>query len=65
MQIIYSPQFAKDYRRLDNLTKEKTEKQEIIFRRNPFDSRLKTHKLSGRLRDLWSFSIDYNYRIIF
>ena len=65
MQIIYSPQFAKDYRRLDNLTKEKTEKKEIIFRRNPFDNRLKTHKLSGRLRDLWSFSIDYNYRIIF
>ncbi len=65
MQIIYSPQFIKDYNRLEIQTKRKAEKKEIIFKKNPFDARLKTHKLSGRLRDTWSFSIDYNYRIIF
>jgi toxin HigB-1 len=36
-----------------------------IFKVNPFDSRLKTHKLSGNLKELYSFSLDYNYRVIF
>jgi addiction module RelE/StbE family toxin len=36
-----------------------------IFRNNPFDQRLRTHKLSGRLKDLWSFSIEYDLRIVF
>ncbi|MDM8548907.1 type II toxin-antitoxin system mRNA interferase toxin, RelE/StbE family [Desulfobacterales bacterium HSG2] len=36
-----------------------------IFAEDPFDSNLKTHKLSGKLRDLWSFSIDYDLRVIF
>jgi addiction module RelE/StbE family toxin len=65
MQIIYSCQFIKDYRRLDNKTKEKAEEKEDVFRENPFDARLKTHKLNGHLSDLWSFSVDYDCRIIF
>jgi mRNA-degrading endonuclease YafQ of YafQ-DinJ toxin-antitoxin module len=36
-----------------------------IFRDNPFDSRLKTHKLSGKLKDLWSFSFEYDQRVVF
>jgi addiction module RelE/StbE family toxin len=35
------------------------------FKNNPFDSKLKTHKLSGKLKDLWSFSIEYDLRVIF
>jgi addiction module RelE/StbE family toxin len=35
------------------------------FRNNPYDPSLKTHKLSGKLKDLWSFSIEYDQRIIF
>ena len=34
------------------------------FKNNPFDSKLRTHKLSGKLKDLWSFSIEYDLRII-
>ena len=36
-----------------------------IFEQNPFDPSLKTHKLSGILKDYWAFSIDYDIRIIF
>ena len=32
---------------------------------SPYDKRLKTHKLSGQLRELWSFSITYDIRVIF
>ncbi|MFA6518256.1 MAG: type II toxin-antitoxin system mRNA interferase toxin, RelE/StbE family [Candidatus Shapirobacteria bacterium] len=65
MEIIYSPQFAKEYRKIPQQVKLKAEKREKIFRLNPFDPQLKTHRLSGKLKDFWSFSIDYHYRIIF
>ena len=35
------------------------------FTIDPFDTSLKTHKLSGKLKDLWSFSIDYDERVLF
>lgn len=36
-----------------------------LFQNNPFDQRIRTHKLSGRLKDLWSFSIEYDLRVVF
>ena len=36
-----------------------------LFVLNPFDIKLKTHKLSGTLKNLWSFSIEYDLRVIF
>ena len=35
------------------------------FSKNPFASPLRTHKLTGKLKGLWSFTIDYDCRIIF
>ncbi|MCX6720807.1 MAG: type II toxin-antitoxin system RelE/ParE family toxin [Candidatus Staskawiczbacteria bacterium] len=65
MQIIYSPRFEGDYEKINEQLKIKAEMRENIFRNNPFDGRLKTHKLSGRFRDLWAFSVDYDCRIVF
>lgn len=36
-----------------------------LFIKNPYDPSLKTHKLSGKLKDLWSFSIEYDLRVAF
>jgi mRNA-degrading endonuclease YafQ of YafQ-DinJ toxin-antitoxin module len=36
-----------------------------LFINNPFDPKLKTHKLSGKLESLWSFSITYKIRVTF
>ena len=36
-----------------------------LFIEDPFHSKLRTHKLSGKLRKLWSFSISYNLRVVF
>ncbi len=41
------------------------EAQEKIFRSDPFHPALKTHKLKGRLKEFWAFSIGYQHRIIF
>ena len=35
------------------------------FSKNPFNPKLKTHKLTGKLKGLWAFSITYDYRVIF
>ena len=35
------------------------------FSQNPFDPKLRTHKLTGKLKGLWSFSVSYDYRVIF
>jgi addiction module RelE/StbE family toxin len=32
---------------------------------DPFSPALKTHKLQGELKDLWSCSVEYDFRIIF
>ena len=35
------------------------------FKNDPFDPKLRTHKLSGKLKDLWGFSIEYVLRVVF
>jgi addiction module RelE/StbE family toxin len=36
-----------------------------LFSENPFDPRLRTHKLTGKLEGLWACSVTYDFRIIF
>jgi mRNA-degrading endonuclease YafQ of YafQ-DinJ toxin-antitoxin module len=36
-----------------------------VFTADPFEPSLKTHKLSGKLKDLWSFSLEYDERVVF
>ena len=35
------------------------------FTVDPFNPILKTHKLSGKLKEFWSFSVDYDERVLF
>lgn len=65
MIIIYSPTFRKGYKKLPKSIKLIAEKKENIFREDPHDESLETHKLHGKLKDFWSFSITKEYRIIF
>ncbi len=65
MKIYYHPQFAKSYKLLDKQIKTKAETKEKLFRENTFHYSLKTHKLVGKLKNQWSFSVDNKYRILF
>lgn len=65
MEIIYSSKFAREYKKLPDNIKDNAEEQETLFRKDPFDPKLKTHTLKGKLRGFLSFSIGYKYRIIF
>ncbi len=65
MKIIYVPSFTRDSKKLSSEIKSKANKAIEIFKNNPSDPRLRTHKLQGRLCDYWAFSVDYEHRIIF
>ena len=64
-EIRYSPHFEGRYKRLRVVIKKRAKNKEPIFREDPFDSRLKTHKLHGKDKEHWAFWIDYHYRIKF
>lgn len=65
VKIVYTGKFARNYKKLSHSIKIQAERKEQLFRKEPFDSRLKTHKLKGNLSEFWSFSITYQYRIVF
>ena len=60
-----SSHFERQFEKLPKTLQTKVRKRAEIFTTNPFDSRLKTHKLHGDKQNAWAFSVDYPYRIVF
>ena len=65
LEISYTPRFVRSFKKLPDQVKLKAEEREDIFRKNWKDRRLKVHKLRGELYIHFSFSVDFDYRIIF
>jgi len=65
MIVFLTSKFKKAYKRLPKQIKKKAKEREGIFRENPFDSQLETHRLRGKYKDYWAFSVDKFYRIMF
>jgi addiction module RelE/StbE family toxin len=65
MNIEYSPKFARQFKKLSKEAKTSAFQCEKIFRDNPFNPKLKTHKLHGTMKEYWAFSISYDYRMGF
>lgn len=65
MRIFYHSKFIRQYKKLPTEIKLLAKSRELIFKEDPLDARLKTHKLLGDLSGSLSFSINYKYRIIF
>ena len=63
LTIHYTTNFVKKWKKLKN--KDQLRKRIEIFRENPFDIRLKTHKLKNKLEGYWAFSINYKERVLF
>ncbi|HBR81064.1 MAG: hypothetical protein UX09_C0050G0002 [Candidatus Uhrbacteria bacterium GW2011_GWE2_45_35] len=64
-KILYSPEFKKDYKKLPLAAREQLKLKGALFEINPFHPRLRTHKLTGKLRELWAFLVDFRHRAIF
>lgn len=63
--IHYNETFEKQFRTLSKIIQKKAVKAETLFRTNPFHPSLRLYKLEGKLKGLWSISLDMKYRIIF
>lgn len=65
VEIFTLSKFERRYKKLPLRIKIKAEERERVFVSSPFDARLNTHKLHGKDRDLWAYSVDNRYRIKF
>jgi mRNA-degrading endonuclease YafQ of YafQ-DinJ toxin-antitoxin module len=67
MEVSFSSSFKRSFKRRikGNVDMEERFWQKLeLFTANPFEPSLKTHKLSGKLKNVWSFSIDYDARVL-
>lgn len=62
---VASKGFVKTWSKLNLKTKKETVKKIDLFLEDPYLPILKTHKLTGKLKDCWSFSVSYKLRILF
>lgn len=60
-----SHSFVKKFSKLDSRIKKRCLVKIDSFLEDPYSPPLKTHKLSGKLKEFWAFSIEYNLRILF
>ena len=68
IQVGFSSSFNPAYKKLirNNTDKQKKFSESLAtFMNDPFHPRLRTHKLTGQLKDLWSFSVEYDLRVVF
>jgi len=65
MEIFVTAEFEQQYCELPELIKKKAQKQERLFRQNPFHPSLHVEKLEPKNKQLWSFRVDRKYRILF
>ena len=65
MKIFQSKKFERSLKKLPRNIIERTIGRVFLFEQNPFDPRLDTHKLHGKLKHLWSFSVADRIRILF
>ena len=63
--LFYTGEFERRYQALPAHIQKKAERREMLFRANPFHPTLQTEKLHPKDRQVWSFRIDENYRILF
>jgi len=61
----YRPKFIKNYKRLQSELKAEIIKKIELFKNRENHKMLDVHKLHGKMKDRYSFSVNYRYRIVF
>lgn len=65
MHILFTEEFKKQYNGLPRLVQKRADKQQKLFRQNPFHPSLNTEKLVPKEKAIWSFRVDRKYRVAF
>ncbi len=64
-KLILTTRFVRHFKKLPADLKKIALEKEAVFRSNPFDLILKTHKLRGKFSYFWAFSITHSRRVMF
>jgi toxin HigB-1 len=65
MKVRYKPSFLRELGKMPPALQEEAKEKIALFGQDPQHPSLKAHKLKGKLRGYWSFSVNYKYRIIY
>lgn len=65
LKVHITSEFEKSFLKLPLYIQKLAEKKDKWFRIDAFDKRIHTHKLKGELEGYCSYSINYQYRILF
>lgn len=65
MRIAFKPMFIRKFKKLLPELQDEVREKIALFKDPMNHERLKVHKLKGRLSDYYSFSVNYQYRIVF
>lgn len=65
MEILYKPTFISQFSKLEKELQEEVLEKIDLFRNQANHKSLKVHKLHGNLKNCFSFSVNYDFRIIF
>ena len=65
MEILYKPTFIRQFNKLEELLQDEVLEKIELFKNKKNHKQLKIHKLTGKLKDFYSFSVNYSYRIVF
>lgn len=61
----YRPEFIRLYNKLECSLQDEIKEKIVLFKDLENHRSLKVHKLHGRFRDCYSFSVNYKFRIVF
>jgi len=64
VRVEVTSRFQQSFDKLPPDLRHLTVRRVAVFAANPFDPRLRTHKLKGKLKDFWSFSVTEAYRVL-
>lgn len=65
LKILYKPSFVRQYNKLQPALQQEIKEKISLFKKDQKHPFLKTHKLKGKLSGFLSFSVNYEYRIVF
>lgn len=65
MNIAYTPQFLRMFKKLERALQEEAVEKIELFANDPANAQLRAHKLNGKLKNRYSFSVNYQTRIVY
>jgi addiction module RelE/StbE family toxin len=65
MKVVFTKRFEREMKKIPISLRAETKEKIEQFIYDPHYSNLKTHKLSGQMKNFWSFSVNFKLRIIF